>query len=142
MAKVDPSATSSVRRRRRSVPPGLTAAAVFGDRNGLDSGEHSVGVEVAFEVVDFVGDEAGEAAVEGGDVAGAGGVLVFDVDGEGAGDAAADVEEGQAAFVLFVGVGGLVDDPRVVDDRAARWRSSRARDRCRTRPRRRREGKR
>ncbi len=44
-----------------------------------------VGVEGAFEVVDFVGDEAGEGAVEGGDVAGAVGVLVFDVDGEGGG---------------------------------------------------------
>jgi hypothetical protein len=71
---------------------------------------HVVGVEVAIEVVDLVGDEAGEGAVEGGDVAGAVGVLVFDVDGQGAGDVAADVEERQAAFVLGVGVYRLVDD--------------------------------
>jgi hypothetical protein len=44
-----------------------------------------VGVEGAFEVVDLVVDEAGESAVEGGDVAGAVDVLVLDVDGKGRG---------------------------------------------------------
>ncbi len=92
------------------IAPGLAGAAVFGDGDGVGAGGEAVCVEGAFEVVDFVGDEAGEGAVEGGDVAGAVGVLVFDVDGEGAGDVAADVEEGQAAFVLGVGVHGLVDD--------------------------------
>lgn len=55
--------------------------------------------------------EAGGGALEGDepDVAVEG--LVFDVDAERAFDEAADVEEAQAAFVLFVGVVGAVVQP-------------------------------
>jgi hypothetical protein len=54
------------------------------------------------QVVDFVEDEAGEAAVEGvlGSLAVEGSEL--HADGEGAGDGDADVEEAEASLVFFV----------------------------------------
>ena len=64
-------------------------------------------------MVDLVGYDTRDGAVENRDATNAVDVLVFDFDGERAGDFAADIEEGPAAFVLLVGFGGLTDDLRV-----------------------------
>jgi hypothetical protein len=53
------------------------------------------------------------ASLEGGYVCVPVEVLVFDFDAVGSGNHAADVEEAEAAFVLFIGAGGLVDDAGV-----------------------------
>jgi hypothetical protein len=71
----------------------LAAAAVLLDGDDIGAVGHAVGVEHAGEVVDLVGDESGEAAFEHGDVGAAVGVLVFDLEAEGSGYFAADVEE-------------------------------------------------
>jgi hypothetical protein len=68
---------------------------------------------MAVQVVDFVGDETGHAALEDGDPLGAVDVDVLDADGERTGDLAADVEERQAPLVLLVGLGRFFDDARV-----------------------------
>src|SRR3978361_446011 len=104
------------------VLPGLAAAAVLLDGDHVDAVGHVVGVEDAGEVVDFVGDEPGDAALEHGGVGAAVYVLMLDLDAERSGDLAAYVEEAQASFVLLVLIVGLVDDLWVqqCDDLAAR----------------------
>lgn len=67
------------------VGPGVARAAVLLDGDGGGVGRHVVGVEGAVEVVDFVGDEAGDAVVVVGDVALTGDVGVFGVYGQWAG---------------------------------------------------------
>jgi hypothetical protein len=58
----------------------LAAAAVLLDGDEVGGVGHAVGVEHAGEVVDFVGDESGDAAFEHGEVGAAVDVLVFDLD--------------------------------------------------------------
>lgn len=66
---------------------------------------HAVDEEGAVEVVDFVLDAAGEEFVAEEGVGLGVEVLVGDFDGVGAGDVAADVGEGEAAFLDDVVVG-------------------------------------
>jgi hypothetical protein len=62
------------------------------------------------------GHQACHGVVEGEDVLLAVGAGAGDLDVQRAGDEAADVEEGQAALVLLVGLGGLADDDGVEHD--------------------------
>lgn len=61
------------------------------------------------QMVYFMADKASDVTFEYSDTAGPVDVLVLDMDGEGARDPAAYVEEAPASLVLLVGLGGFLD---------------------------------
>lgn len=85
-------------------------------RDRTDALAHAAGVEPASEVVDLVHGGACHGVIEREDVLPAVGASAGDLDVQRAGYQAAYVEEGQAAFVLLVGFGGLADDLEVEHD--------------------------
>jgi riboflavin biosynthesis pyrimidine reductase len=100
----------------RGVGPGVPGAAVLGDRDRPGSLAHAAGVEESVEVVDLMSHQPGHSVVEDDDVLPAVRPGAGDLDVQRAGDEAADVEEGQAALVLLVSLGGLADDDGVEHD--------------------------
>ena len=91
------------------VVPRLAAASVLLNRDQAGALGHAIGVEHAGEVVNLVGDESGDAALEHRDVVAAVNVLVLDLDTQRPGHLATNVKEAQAALVLLVLLVGLVD---------------------------------
>ena len=75
----------------------------------------------AVQVVDLAGDQAGGASVENGDTELAGEVLVLDVDGEGSGHDASQVEEAEAGAPLSAVAGHLGDTVETVSRTYVHW---------------------